>query len=968
MKPSRSPANVNALPGNTAWIDGGSHKPLWLTSAEQVWIVRRGHFDVFGTTTGASGGRRTHLFRIEAGEALFGVEPSDDAFGLVAVGSLDSAVESLDPDAPVESSRTISWIAGLCHAASEPLSAWPDAIVAPGHLSLTNGQCLAADPAELRWVEVLAGAVHFLNLARIEVGSPLPMAGRAWIVADGDVSALASVTTHVQPRALSRINRIVLHGVRDHVRRREESQSRVAAISQGMASQEFDSALANLAGAAATRLRRFHGARRDDELGAAVDELLRAMRVPQDRLTAAREAIAANSDRESTDDRLDFVLSRLRMGRRHVILNPDFRRFQGSPLLGWEGEDRKPVAIVYQERRGWEIRDAAGARALDERRLSDLARDALQLYPTLPAGPIRFRDLFGFGGAGSTPDLVRLGLGLAALTLLGMTSPIWAHYLMDSVIPDGRLNVLGLVIAALALTSIGTMAFELFKALALQRTRGRFESRLQPALIDRLIRLPTTFYRGYTVGDIADRALGIQTARETVSGTVVGAVLGGVTGLLGLAPLFYFSPPLALLVLAFTLVICVAVAGLAYGELRHERERLRHQGELEGFVMQMLVGIPKLRAAAAESRAMARWARHFIAQRDRFVSAQWWSAALQTAMSVLPILATVTLYAVIGHTLQGGVSTGLAITDANPGGRFSAADFVAFSTAFGLVMGSLTGTAYALTKMLVVAPLIERARPILETPVEVTQGAEAPGTLTGAVELRRVKFRYIADGPTVIDDVSLRIEPGEFVAFVGPSGSGKSTIARLILGFERPEEGDVFFDARSASSLDMPAVRRQIGVVLQQGRLSSGSIFENIGGDAGVGIDDAWAAARLVGLDQDIENMPMGMHTVLLDGGATLSGGQRQRILIARALIHRPRFLILDEATSALDNRTQAIVTETLAKLAITRIVIAHRLSSIQAADRVFVFDRGRLVETGTHDALMMADGAFAALAKRQLL
>ena len=215
---------------------------------------------------------------------------------------------------------------------------------------------------------------------------------------------------------------------------------------------------------------------------------------------------------------------------------------------------------------------------------------------------------------------------------------------------------------------------------------------------------------------------------------------------------------------------------------------------------------------------------------------------------------------------------------------------------------------------------------------------------------------------------SFQIEPRQFVAIVGPSGSGKSTIIRLLLGFEPPDVGDILFDGKSVERLDLAAVRRQIGVVLQHGRISSGSIFSNISAGARLTLDDAWALARMVGLEQDIHSMPMGMHTVVLDGGGTLSGGQRQRILIARSLARQPRILLLDEASSALDNRTQAVVTETLGKLSITRIVIAHRLSTIQSVDRIVVIDRGRVVETGRYDELMAAGGSFAALAKRQLL
>jgi ABC-type bacteriocin/lantibiotic exporter with double-glycine peptidase domain len=246
--------------------------------------------------------------------------------------------------------------------------------------------------------------------------------------------------------------------------------------------------------------------------------------------------------------------------------------------------------------------------------------------------------------------------------------------------------------------------------------------------------------------------------------------------------------------------------------------------------------------------------------------------------------------------------------------------------------------------------------------------ADSPGRLEGRIELRRVGFRYADDAPMVISDLTLTIEPGAFVAVVGPSGSGKSTLIRLLLGFERPQTGGIYFDGRSAERLNLGAVRRQIGVVLQHGRITAGSLYQNILGDAPLGLDDAWRAARLVGLDQDIEAMPMGMHTVLNDGGGMLSGGQRQRVLIARALVHRPRILLLDEATSALDNRTQAVVTDTLAKLSVTRVVIAHRLSTIRQVDHIFVLDGGRLVEQGGYQDLIERNGAFTALARRQLL
>ena len=238
----------------------------------------------------------------------------------------------------------------------------------------------------------------------------------------------------------------------------------------------------------------------------------------------------------------------------------------------------------------------------------------------------------------------------------------------------------------------------------------------------------------------------------------------------------------------------------------------------------------------------------------------------------------------------------------------------------------------------------------------------------GAIEASRLRFRYKEDLPIVLNDVSFTINPGEFVAFVGHSGSGKPTLFRLLLGFEKPESGFIHFDGLDLDDIDPQALRRQMGVVLQNGRITDGDIFTNIIGTAPLSIDDAWEAARAAGLDKDIEAMPMGMHTVISEGGGGLSGGQRQRLLIARAIVHRPRILLFDEATSALDNQTQSTVSRSLEQLNATRIVIAHRLSTILHADRIFVFDQGGIVQQGTYDELMAQEGLFRDLAQRQIV
>ena len=293
--------------------------------------------------------------------------------------------------------------------------------------------------------------------------------------------------------------------------------------------------------------------------------------------------------------------------------------------------------------------------------------------------------------------------------------------------------------------------------------------------------------------------------------------------------------------------------------------------------------------------------------------------------------------------------------------------FLAFNSAFGTFLSGVTDLSNTLTDILGIVPLWERAKPIVQGKPESDPTQTDPGRLTGRIILDHVTFRYREDGPLTLDDVSIYAEPGEFIAFVGPSGSGKSTIFRLFLGFETPLSGTVYYDGQDLTGLDIQAVRRQLGVVLQNGRINSGSMFENITCGALATLDEAWGAARMSGLAEDIEQLPMGMHTVISEGGTNLSGGQRQRLLIARAILLKPKIILMDEATSALDNRTQAIVTESLDKLNATRIVIAHRLSTIRNADRIYVIEAGRLVEAGSFEELVKRGGLFARLVARQL-
>jgi len=968
-----------AAPGHavTLLVEGGNHRPLTLDDPALGWRLEKGYADLFHVELrdGALVGRRRHLFRAEAGALLFGLPPHGDA-ALLAVGSIGARLRGLDrrqlaaePDLPA---RAETWIRRLTDAATGGEAVWPDRVAEPGARRLGPGERLHADPRRPLWLRVEEGVVAWLGGPAVPAGAPpLPLADRAWIAAAADATLSlteAGPDAAALGPALDHFHALVLDRIQARVAAQADGEARRARRSRQSSRDALARALGGMTGLV-------EGATPDagpppesgDPLAAALAVVMAHIGVEDPlprRETPATDASAA--------ERLTGLLAATRLRTRKVLLRGRWWRVEGAALLGWLGEERQPVALLPTAC-GFDMVGATGRTRVTAEIADRLAPEALHVYRPLPARALAAAEALRFPLRGLGRDGLRLllcGLGGALLALL---VPVATGFLFDDVIPRADHRQLAFLVAGLVAAAIGGAAFDLVKTLAVLRLESRIDGVMQAAFMDRLLALPVGFFRRFTAGDLADRTLGLQSVREILAASTLSGLLGAVFGLVSLGLLIAYDGRLALLAGGLALLSALVTGALSYGQLRHEREHIRRQGRLDGLVLQLIVGIGKLRVAGAEPRAMAQWARGFTAQKARAVAAQRYGNALETFHAAFPTLASVAVFAAVALLMDSDAKQqALQALAATPGtdapAPFSTGSFLAFTTAFGQLLAALTAMAHALTRSLSVLPLLERTRPILDTAPEVPGGRDAPGDLAGGVTLSRVAFRYAPDAPRVLHDLSLSIAPGEFVAIVGASGSGKSTVLRLLLGFERPDQGEVFFDGRAAERLDLAAVRRQIGVVLQNGRITAGSLFQNIVGTAPLGLDDAWHAARLVGLDQDIEQMPMGMHTVLMDGGGTLSGGQRQRLMIARALVHRPRILLLDEATSALDNRTQAVVTASLARLSVTRVVIAHRLSTIRDVDRVFVLDGGTLVQSGRCDELMAVDGPFRTLANRQLL
>ncbi len=539
-------------------------------------------------------------------------------------------------------------------------------------------------------------------------------------------------------------------------------------------------------------------------------------------------------------------------------------------------------------------------------------------------------------------------------TLLGMVTPLATGLLIDTAIPAANRQMVWHMALGLIAVTFGSTLFQMTQSFAIMRVETYADSATQAAVWDRLLKLKPSFFRQYTSGDLSSRVSAISQIRQRLGSTVLKSLFSGIFSFLNLGLLFYYSIPLALIavgVAAINITVTVIAGRLT---LQKTKPLLERQGKLLGVMMQLINGVTKFRVAGAESRAFAYWGQQYSQQLSLMLGTQGIEDNLTLINSLLSTLTPAVLFAMATHLL------------ATSTGEFSMATFLAFNAAFGTFISGATSLSTIVVDILEVQPIWQRAQPILKAVPEVDLSKANPGRLTGRLAIAHAVFRYRPEGALNLDDVSIHAEPGEFIALVGPSGSGKSTLLRLLLGFDVPESGVVSFDGQDLASLDVKAVRRQLGVVLQNSRLMSASIFENIAGSALIAMDEAWEAARMSGLAADIEAMPMGMHTVVSEGGTNLSGGQRQRLLIARALALRPRILLFDEATSALDNRTQQIVSDSLDRLKVTRIVVAHRLSTIRNADRIYVLQQGRLMQQGNFDQLAAAPGLFQQLVARQ--
>jgi ATP-binding cassette subfamily C protein len=670
---------------------------------------------------------------------------------------------------------------------------------------------------------------------------------------------------------------------------------------------------------------------------------------------------------EKTKDPMRAIARASAVRIRRLILRDGWWKQDSGPMVAFREDTDKPVALLPRGARGAGAR-GRGARGYD---MFDPVKDtivrvnrqaartlngvAYVFYRPFPHRALSGAQVLREGLRGCGRDLWVIALTSFLASLLALVAPFATGIVFDSIVPGSERGQLLQTVALIVASAVAMTFISLTRGYALLRVEGKLDFSTQAAVWDRLLNLPTSFFRNYSAGDLTNRSMAISQIRAILSGPVVTAIVSGVFSVSSVFLLFYYSPQLALVAVALAGAALAVTAGAGYLQLGWQRRIAGSNGKITGMIFEFVDGIAKFKVSGTEGRAFARWASLFSAQKRMAASVRRISNFLSVFYASFPTLALCVIF------------SGVAGLTGRQGASLSTGSFLAFNVAFTQLMVSVLALGGGFTALLRIVPLYSRARPIFETLPEVDSGKADPGELTGGIEVNHLAFRYSADTPPILRDVSFSIRPGEFVAFVGASGSGKSTLLRVLLGFEQPLSGAVYYDGQDLAGLDMREVRLQMGVVLQNGKLLPGDVLTNIVGSAPLSVDDAWEAVRMAGLEPDIKAMPMGMYTVISEGGKGLSGGQRQRLMIARAIVRKPRILVFDEATSALDNRTQEIVSRAMEGLQATRIVIAHRLTTIMKADRIIVLDGGVVAQSGTYNELIERDGLFAELARRQM-
>lgn len=662
------------------------------------------------------------------------------------------------------------------------------------------------------------------------------------------------------------------------------------------------------------------------------------------------------------DEEISEICSLSRLYFRKISLQEEWWKDAVQPILAFYGEKEKPVALIKRGLR-YEMLDPAEkiAHPLSDKIIQNLAKKGYVFYEEFPDKSIGLIDLFKTSFAFNTREFLTILLVAFAGGLVNLFLPFAMKELFDTLFLNADLKLLGQFTLGLLIVAFTSAIFSIIRNFSALRITGMSMNQLQSVLWGRLLELPASFFRKHSSGNLMNNMQAFRSMNSIFNTNFVKLILSVIYCCFYVFLMLIYSPILTFSGLAALFVAAAIYFFCTFFYIRLSKKSVLLANTIQGVVVQIISGIAKIRVAGAESRFFSLWGNLFSTKKKIDLKLQMLQALQSLVYRLYPMLMTALLFSIALIIFKKAVLE-------NVPAAMTLGDFVGFYSAYALFTLAALDIFQMVFTIAGIFPLWSLAKVIVEEPIERPFTKREIIKINGGIAIDNVSFAYEADGPIILKDVSIVANPGEIVGIVGPTGCGKSTLVRLLLGFESPLKGDVFYDDKSITNFDLRELRKQIGTVLQNAGVLQGSIYQNIVGSGSYTVEEIQRAIRLSGFEEDLEYLPMGLNTVLPMGGGVLSGGQRQRLFLARALVASPKILILDEATSALDNRTQDKVSANFDQINVTRLVIAHRLSTIRHADRIYVMDAGRIIETGTYNELVEKNGLFATMLRRQQL
>ena len=653
-------------------------------------------------------------------------------------------------------------------------------------------------------------------------------------------------------------------------------------------------------------------------------------------------------------DQLDYAFRPSGLMMRDVFLTEGWYKDAYGPMLGYLKDSGTLVALIPNAFKGYHFKDpATGKKVIITKSTAELLSDeAMCFYKSLPMKKLGIPDLLLYAkDCLAYGDVIMVVLATLGVVVIGMIEPKVYALVTGPVLRIRQMSLLIGVMSFLIASAFAKQMIDMVKQLLVSKISSKTNNSVEASVMIRILSLPVNFFRQYSSGDLSKRVSSVTTLVSMIISNVFNVGLSSIMSLLYLAQIFKYAPALVWPSLIITLITVIITVGSAFMQMKITKKQMEFDAEATGISFSALEGIQKIKLSGAEKRVFSRWGNVYAKVASLSYNPPLFLKINSVIQMSVQMIGTIIMYYL-------AVKTGVTVSE-----------YYGFNAAYGRLAGGFSALANVAISAAGIKPILEMAEPILKAEPEVASDKKIVNQVSGKIEINHVSFRYDEYSPYILKDLSLKIKAGEYVAIVGRTGCGKSTLVRNLLGFDKPETGSIFYDQYDLNTVDPRSLRRKIGVVMQDGQLFQGDIFSNITISAPqLTLDEAWEAAEIAGIADDIREMPMGMHTIISEGQGGVSGGQKQRLLIARAVAPKPKILIMDEATSALDNKTQKQVSDALDNLKCTRIVIAHRLSTIKHADRILVLSNGEIIEEGTYDELIALGGEFKTLVERQRL